>query len=191
MIGRLSAASIAATTVLLTVPATTASAAVTVDKAATASAAGAATSWQHAVLIYHSPGRDRQQWEQHLMAVNAAGQFTGKWLFDAAIVTTQTIDGTDIMDTSLTETDLTDLLNQEFADAAALDSAAAALAQQYGAQPSRSRSRWPCPGWTRRTPASLCLVERSTSVAHRTGWTRPTGTCSRSSRRPRPRTGPS
>jgi hypothetical protein len=77
MIGRLSAASIAATTVLLTVPATTASAAVTVDKAATASAAGAATSWQHAVLIYHSPGRDRQQWEQHLMAVNAAGQFTG------------------------------------------------------------------------------------------------------------------
>ncbi len=135
MIGRLSAASIAATTVLLTVPATTATAAVSVDRAATASAAGAATSWQHAVLIYHSASRTQQQWEQHLMAVNAAGQFTGKWLFDAAIVTTQTIDGSDIMDTSLTGTDLTDLLNQEFADAAALDSAAKALAQQYGAPP--------------------------------------------------------
>ncbi len=135
MIGRLSAASVAATTVLLTVPATTATAAVTVDKAATASAAGAATSWQHAVLIYHSASRTQRQWEQHLMAVNAAGQFTGQWLFDAAIVTTQTIDGSDIMDASLTGADLTDLLNQEFADAAALDSAAAALAQQYGAPP--------------------------------------------------------
>ena len=136
MIGRLSAASIAATTVLLTVP-PTAGAALTASgatTAATASAAGAAN-WQHAVLIYHSPGRTQQQWEQHLMAVNAAGQFTGKWLFDAAIVTTQTIDGTDIMDASLTGTDLTDLLNQEFADAAALDKAAAALAQQFGAPP--------------------------------------------------------
>jgi hypothetical protein len=44
-------------------------------------------------------------------------------------VTTQTIDGQDIMDTSLTGADLTDLLTQEFADAAALDRAAAALAQ--------------------------------------------------------------
>src|SRR5580698_3431865 len=121
MIGRLSAASIAATTVLLTVPPTTAGAALTASGATTASTAGAA-SWQHAVLIYHSPGRTQQQWEQHLMAVNSAGQFTGKWLFDAAIVTTQTIDGSDIMDTSLTGADLTDLLNQEFADAAALDS---------------------------------------------------------------------
>src|SRR3984957_11764745 len=128
MIGRFSAAVVAATTVLLTVPATIAKA----SRAATASRAGAA-SWQHAVLIYHSPGRTQQQWEQHLMAVNAAGQFTGKWLFDAAIVTTQTIAGQDIMDTSLTGANLTDLLDQEFADAAALDSAAAALAQQYGA----------------------------------------------------------
>src|ERR1700722_11605661 len=128
MIGRFSAAVVAATTVLLTVPATIAKAANT-DKAATATTA----SWQHAVLIYHSTGRTQQQWEQHLMAVNAAGQFTGKWLFDAAIVTTQTIAGQDIMDTSLTGANLTDLLDQEFADAAALDSAAAALAQQYGA----------------------------------------------------------
>jgi hypothetical protein len=59
--------------------------------------------------------------------VNAAGQFTGQWLFDAVIVTTQDIDGKDIMDTSLTGANLTDLLSQEFADAAA------ALAQQYGA----------------------------------------------------------
>jgi Domain of unknown function (DUF4855) len=127
MIGRLSAAATAATTVLLAVPVTTAG-------AATAAAAGTA-SWQHAVLIYHSASRTQQQWEQHLMAVNAAGQFTGKWLFDAAIVTTQTIDGSDIMDTSLTGTDLTDLLNQEFADVAALDRAATALAQQYGGPP--------------------------------------------------------
>src|SRR6201995_2027517 len=106
---------------------------------AVASAAPAATatpaSWQHAELIYHTASRTQSQWEQHLMAVNAAGQFTGQWLFDSVIVTTQTIDGHDIMDTSLTGTDLTDLLSQEFADAAALDQAAAALAQKYGAPP--------------------------------------------------------
>ena len=165
MIGRLSAASIAATTVLLTVPATTASAAVTVTRAATASAAGAAgaaTSWQHAVLIYHSASRTQQQWEQHLMAVNAAGQFTGKWLFDAAIVTTQTIDGSDIMDTSLTGADLTDLLNQEFADAAALDSAAAALAQQYGAPPKPIQVALALPWLDPQDTSVPCLVERST-----------------------------
>jgi hypothetical protein len=130
MIGRFSAAVIAAT-VLLTAPAAVATAAGTATSAANATTA----SWQHSALIYHSASRTQQQREQHLMAVNAAGQFTGKWLFDAAIVTTQTIDGSDIMDTSLTGADLTDLLTQEFADAAALDSAAAALAQQYGAPP--------------------------------------------------------
>ncbi len=137
MIGRLSAASIAATTVLLSAPAAIVTAAGTATAAGPGTSAATATtaSWQHAVLIYHSPGRTQQQWEQHLMAVNAAGQFTGKRLFDAAIVTTQTIDGSNIMDSSLTGSDLTDLLNQEFADAAALDKAAAALAQQYGAPP--------------------------------------------------------
>jgi hypothetical protein len=103
--------------------------------AATAAAAPAGSSWQHAVLIYHSAGRTQQQWEQHLMAVNSSGQFTGQWLFDAVIVTTQTIDSQNIMYASLTGTNLSDLLKQEFADAAALDSAAAALSAKYGAPP--------------------------------------------------------
>jgi hypothetical protein len=124
---------------LSTVMSIAVSALLTATLAGPATAATAATapasSWRHAVLIYHSAGRTPQQWEQHLMAVNAAGQFTGQWLFDAAVVTTLTIDGADIMDTSLTGADLTDLLNQEFADAAALDKAAAALAQQFGAPP--------------------------------------------------------
>ena len=69
------------------------------------------------------------------MQVNAAGQFTGKWLFDAVILTTQDIDDQDIMYASLSGSQINDLLTQEFADAAALDSAAAALAAQYGAPP--------------------------------------------------------
>src|ERR1035438_4950570 len=88
----------------------------------------AAGSWQHAALVYSSPNRTAQQWEQHLMRVNAAGQFTGQWLFDAVILTTQDIDGQDIMSASLTGSQLSDLLTQEFSDAAALDSAAATLA---------------------------------------------------------------
>src|ERR1700742_3999738 len=103
--------------------------------ASTAATAPASSNWQHAVLIYHSASRTQQQWEQHLMAVNAAGQFTGQWLFDAAIVTTQTIDGSDSMDTSLTGTNLTALIKQEVAHRAALDKAPAALAQQFGAPP--------------------------------------------------------
>jgi len=97
--------------------------------------ASAASTWRHAVLIYHSPNRTQRQWEQHLMRVNAAGQFTGQWLFDAVILTTQEVDNQDIMYASLNGTNISDLLTQEFADAAALDAAAAALAAQYGAPP--------------------------------------------------------
>src|SRR5512142_621383 len=75
-------------------------------------------------LIYHSADRTQRQWERHLMQVNAAGQFTGTWLFDAVILTTQDIDGRDIMYASLNGSQVSDLLTQEFADAAALDSAA-------------------------------------------------------------------
>jgi hypothetical protein len=130
MIGRFhTAATIAAITLL-----STAGPAITASAAATAGTSSSST-WHHAVLIYDSPGRTQQQWEQHLMAVNSSGQFTGKWLFDAAILTTQTIDSQDIMYASLTGTNLSDLLEQEFADAAALNSAAAALAAKYGAPP--------------------------------------------------------
>ena len=108
---------------------------------ASTSVASSTSSWQHAPLIYHAAGRTQRQWEQHLMAVNAAGQFTGKWLFDAVIVTTQDVDGQDIMYAALDRHQLHDLLIQEFADAAALNSAAAALAAGYGAPPGRSRSR--------------------------------------------------
>ena len=97
---------------------------------------GATTStWQHAALIYHSANRTQRQWEQHLMQVDSARQFTGEWLFNAVILTTQSIDGQDIMYANLDGNNINDLLAQEFADAAALDSAAAALAAQYGAPP--------------------------------------------------------
>src|ERR1700761_1584539 len=132
MIGRLSIVMPIAASALL---AATLAGPPTAATASTAAAAGTAATWQHAALVYHSASRTQRQWEQHLMAVNAAGQFTGQWLFDAVIVTTQDIDGQDIMDMSLTGANLTDLLGQEFADAAALDQAAAALAQQYGAPP--------------------------------------------------------
>src|SRR5512142_2650809 len=52
---------------------------------AAAATAGAAGGWHHSALIYHSAGRTQRQWEQHLMQVNSSGQFTGRWLFDAAI----------------------------------------------------------------------------------------------------------
>ncbi|HXP57819.1 MAG TPA: DUF4855 domain-containing protein, partial [Streptosporangiaceae bacterium] len=129
MTGRFSTVTSIAASALLT-------AALAGPAAATAApASSAASGWRHAALIYHSASRTQQQWEQHLMAVNPAGQFTGQWLFDAVILTTQTVDSQNIMYASLTGTNLSDLLKQEFADAAALDSAAAALAARYGAPP--------------------------------------------------------
>src|SRR6201992_707019 len=132
MIGRLSIVMPIAASALL---AATLAGPPTAATASTAATAPASSNWQHAVLIYHSASRTQQQWEQHLMAVNPAGQFTGQWLFDAVILTTQTVDSQNIMYASLTGTNLSDLLKQEFADAAALDSAAAALAARYGAAP--------------------------------------------------------
>jgi Domain of unknown function (DUF4855) len=110
-------------------------AAVTLLGPAAHARAAATGGWRHAALIYHAAGRTQRQWEQHLMQVNGAGQFTGKWLFDAVVLTTQDIDGQDIMYASLSGSQISDLLTQEFADAAALDSAAATLAAQYGAPP--------------------------------------------------------
>lgn len=112
--------------------------------------------WAHADLIYHSAGRTQAQWEQHLMRVNASGQFTGQWLFDAVILTTQDIDGQDIMYASLTGAQLSDLLTQEFSDAAALNSAAAALAAQYGAPPKPIRVALAMP-WLSPADTSLTL----------------------------------
>ena len=131
MIGRLSTVTSIAASVLLTAALAGPATAATANSAASSSASG----WQHATLIYHSADRTEQQWEQHLMTVNASGQFTGKWLFDAVILTTQTIDSQNIMYASLTGTNLSDLLKQEFADASALNSAAAALAAKCGAPP--------------------------------------------------------
>jgi hypothetical protein len=106
-----------------------------VSSAVVGASAAVTNSWPHAALIYHSANRTERQWEQHLMQVNASGQFTGKWLFGAVILTTTDVDSQDIMYASLTGTNLNDLLAQEFADAAALNTAAAALAAQYGAPP--------------------------------------------------------
>jgi hypothetical protein len=118
--------------------------------------------WHHSALIYHSPNRTQRQWEQHLMQVNAAGQFTGKWLFDAVILTTQTVDSQDIMYASLSGTNLSDLLTQEFADATALNSAAAALAAQYGAPPKPIQVAVALP-WLNPSSSHLILSGASTA----------------------------
>ena len=138
MVRRIVLACLCAAAAVFTVIAPSMGASAATNAASAASAAKAASSngsWHHAPLIYHAAGRTQRQWEQHLMAVNAAGQFTGKWLFDAVILTTQDVDAQDIMYAALTGANLSDLLAQEFADAAALNSAAAALAAQYGAPP--------------------------------------------------------
>ena len=127
-----------------------------------ASATSSANSWHHAPLIYHAAGRTQRQWEQHLMQVNAAGQFTGKWLFDAVILTTQDVDSQDIMYAALTGTNLSDLLTQEFADAAALNSAAAALAATYGAPPKPIQVAITLP-WLNPADASVTLPGTSTA----------------------------
>ena len=127
-----------------------------------ASATSSANSWHHAPLIYHAAGRTQRQWEQHLMQVNAAGQFTGKWLFDAVILTTQDVDSQDIMYAALTGTNLSDLLAQEFADAAALNSAAAALAASYGAPPKPIQVAITLP-WLNPADASVTLPGTSTA----------------------------
>ena len=127
-----------------------------------ASATTSNSSWHHAPLIYHAAGRTQRQWEQHLMQVNAAGQFTGKWLFDAVILTTQDVDSQDIMYAALTGTNLSDLLTQEFADAAALNSAAAALAAGYGAPPKPIQVAITLP-WLNPAETSVTLPGASTA----------------------------
>ena len=135
---------------------------VNVAAPAVSASAATASTWHHSALIYHSAGRTQRQWEQHLMQVNAAGQFTGKWLFDAAILTTQDVDGQDIMYASLTGANLSDLLTQEFADAAALNSAAAALAAQYGAPPKPIEVAVALP-WLNPSASSVVLAGASTA----------------------------
>ena len=98
------------------------------------------------------------------MQVNSAGQFTGKWLFDAVIITTQQIDGQDIMYANLTGTNVDDLLTQEFADAAALNSAAAALAAQYGAPPKPIQVAMAMP-WLSPQDVSLSLLGISLNLS--------------------------
>ena len=112
------------------------------------------------------------------MGVNAAGQFTGRWLFGAVIVTTQDVDGQDIMYASLTGSQLHDLLVQEFADAAALDSAAAALAARYGAPPRPIEVAVALP-WLSPADAVWCCrapARSTTWGTHRSGWRWPPGT---------------
>ena len=130
--------------------------------ASAAKSTGTAGSWHRAPLIYHAAGRTQRQWEQHLMAVDAAGQFTGKWLFDAVILTTQDVDAQDIMYAALTGANLSDLLTQEFADAAALNSAAAALAATYGAPPRPIQVAITLP-WLNPADASVTLPGTSTA----------------------------
>ena len=94
------------------------------------------------------------------MAVSAAGQFTGRWLFPAVILTTQDIGGQDIMYASLTGANLAGLLNQEFADAA-LNAAAAALAAQYGPPPGKIQVAVALP-WLNPADTSVTLAGAAT-----------------------------
>jgi Domain of unknown function (DUF4855) len=136
---------------------TLAAAAVPILGPAARAPAAVTGAWQYAALSYHSANRTERQWEQHLMQVNAVGQFTGKWLFSAVVLTTQDIDNQDIMYASLSGTNLSDLLTQEFADAAALNSAAAALASQYGAPHKRIQVALAMP-WLSPQDVSLSLL---------------------------------
>ena len=96
------------------------------------------------------------------MALNAAGEFTGKRPFDAVILTTQDVDSQDIMYAALSGTNLSDLLTQEFADAAALNSAAAALAAAYGAPPKPIQVAITLP-WLNPAETSVTLPGTSTA----------------------------
>jgi hypothetical protein len=111
--------SLAAALSLMTIPATPA-------------AASADASWQRSMLVYHRPDRDDDAWKRHLMRVSDTGEFTGQWLFDAAVLTARTVNGKDLMTGGLTNEDLDLVLDQAFADAARLDRAASALAGQFG-----------------------------------------------------------
>jgi hypothetical protein len=104
---------------------------VTMIPAASATAQADA-SWQRSMLVYHRPDRDDNAWKRHLMRVSDTGEFTGQWLFDAAVLTTQSINGKDLMTGGLTTEDLDAVLDHAFADAARLDRAASALAGQFG-----------------------------------------------------------
>jgi hypothetical protein len=96
-------------------------------------AARADASWQRSMLVYHRADRDDNAWKRHLMRVSDTGEFTGQWLFDAAVLTARSINGKDLMTGGLTTEDLDAVLDQTFADAARLDQAASALAGQFGA----------------------------------------------------------
>jgi hypothetical protein len=92
-------------------------------------------SWQRSMLVYHSDSRSSAAWQRHLMRFNADGSFNGQWLFDAAVLTSVRINGKDLMYDELNGTDLQQLLDVTFADASALDSAAASLVAQFGPPP--------------------------------------------------------
>lgn len=96
------------------------------------SQATAPASWQRAVLVYLDPQRDLGGWERHLMRVDELGHFTGQWLFDSAIVTTQSVNGHSTSYGTLDATDLEELLDDLFAAAGQLDHAASQLSAMYG-----------------------------------------------------------
>jgi hypothetical protein len=102
---------------------------------ATSAAATQRTGWQRSMLVYHDAARTDAAWKRHLMRVDGNGRFTSQWLFDAAILTASSINGKDLMYGQLTGPDLSALLDQTFADAAALDHAAGELAARYGPPP--------------------------------------------------------
>jgi hypothetical protein len=81
---------------------------------------------------------------------------------DNSTAHTQTVDSQDIMYASLTGANLTDLLAQEFAGAAALSSAAAALAAAYGAPPRPIEVAVALP-WLNPPAASVVLAGASTA----------------------------
>lgn len=91
--------------------------------------------WHRSMLAYHDANRSAVQWQKHLMAVGASGAFTGQWLFDAAVLTAVDYNGKDLMYGGFTGDELNGVLNDEFADAAALDAAATTLTATYGAPP--------------------------------------------------------
>ncbi|GGP92586.1 DUF4855 domain-containing protein [Streptomyces melanogenes] len=131
--------------------------------AAAPSQARAAGQWHRSMVVYHDANRNPAQWQHHLMRVAPNGDYTGKWLFDSAILTAIDYNKKDLMYGEFTGDELAGVLNDAFNDAWRLDLAAAALVQRYGAPPAKIKVSITMP-WLNPANHSLRLPGWSTTL---------------------------
>lgn len=125
--------------------------------------AAAAAQWKRSLLVYHDEDRTDAQWQKHLMRVGPDGDFTGQWLFDAAVITAVDHHDKDLMYGRFTGDELAQILDTAFADAARLDAAASALTADHGAPPAPLQVSITLP-WLDPGNHSLKLPGRSTTL---------------------------